>query len=48
VRNADQILVVDHGNIVERGTHEQLIALDGEYALLYHTQFAESGSAAGV
>jgi ATP-binding cassette subfamily B protein len=48
VRNADQILVVDHGNIVERGTHEELIALDGEYALLYHTQFAESGSAAGV
>jgi ATP-binding cassette subfamily B protein len=48
VRNADQILVVDHGNIVERGTHEELIALDGEYALLYHTQFAETGSAAGV
>ncbi|WP_232828060.1 ABC transporter ATP-binding protein [Kribbella monticola] len=48
VRNADQILVVDHGNIVERGTHEELLALDGEYALLYHTQFAESGSAAGV
>ncbi len=48
VRNADQILVVDHGNIVERGTHEELLALDGEYADLYHTQFAESGSAAGV
>ncbi|MDX6263297.1 MAG: ATP-binding cassette, subfamily bacterial [Kribbellaceae bacterium] len=48
VRNADQILVVDHGNIVERGTHEQLLALDGEYSVLYRTQFAESGSAAGV
>jgi ATP-binding cassette subfamily B protein len=48
VRNADQILVVDHGNIVERGTHEELLALDGEYADLYRTQFAESGSAAGV
>jgi ATP-binding cassette subfamily B protein len=48
VRNADQILVVDHGNIVERGTHEELLALDGEYALLYRTQFAETGSAAGV
>jgi ATP-binding cassette subfamily B protein len=48
VRNADQILVVDHGNIVERGTHEQLLAADGEYALLYHTQFTQSGSAAGV
>ena len=48
VRNADLILVVDHGNIVERGTHEQLLALDGEYADLYHTQFAQTGSAAGV
>lgn len=42
VRNADLILVVDHGNIVERGTHEQLLARNGEYADLYHTQFAES------
>jgi len=48
VRNADLILVVDHGNIVERGTHEQLLAQNGEYADLYHTQFTESGTAAGV
>jgi ATP-binding cassette subfamily B protein len=48
VRSADQILVVDHGNIVERGTHDQLLALGGEYADLYHTQFKESGTAAGV
>ena len=48
VRNADLILVVDHGNIVERGTHEQLLAAGGEYADLYHTQFNESGTAAGV
>ncbi|WP_202872493.1 ABC transporter ATP-binding protein [Kribbella soli] len=52
VRNADLILVVDHGNIVERGTHEQLLAAGGEYADLYHTQFADSdhisGTAAGV
>ncbi|TWD84366.1 ATP-binding cassette subfamily B protein [Kribbella amoyensis] len=45
VRNADQILVVDHGNIVERGTHEQLLALNGEYAVLYRTQFAHTNGA---
>jgi ATP-binding cassette, subfamily B, bacterial len=48
VRNADLILVVDRGNIVERGTHEELLARGGEYADLYHTQFSESGTAAGV
>jgi ATP-binding cassette subfamily B protein len=40
VRNADQILVVDDGGIVERGTHDELLALNGEYADLYRTQFA--------
>ncbi|MBB5835093.1 ABC transporter ATP-binding protein [Kribbella italica] len=45
VRNADQILVVDEGTIVERGTHEQLLALNGEYADLYRTQFAETPAA---
>ncbi|MEU8221676.1 ABC transporter ATP-binding protein [Kribbella sp. NPDC048915] len=48
VRNADQILVVDRGNIVERGTHDQLLAAGGEYAELYQTQFRESDTAAGV
>src|SRR5437764_11827646 len=39
VRDADQILVVDDGRIVERGTHEQLLAAGGVYADLYRTQF---------
>ncbi|WP_078616616.1 ABC transporter ATP-binding protein [Streptomyces sp. 351MFTsu5.1] len=40
VRAADQILVVEDGHIVERGTHETLLTLDGRYAELYRTQFA--------
>ncbi len=40
VRDADQILVVDAGRIVERGTHQQLLDADGLYAGLYRTQFA--------
>jgi ATP-binding cassette subfamily B protein len=39
VRNADEILVVDDGQIVERGTHLELLDLDGTYAELYRTQF---------
>ena len=40
IREADQILVVDAGRIIERGTHEELLAAGGLYADLYHTQFA--------
>jgi ATP-binding cassette, subfamily B, bacterial len=40
VRNADQILVVNDGRIVEHGTHEDLLASGGLYADLYRTQFA--------
>jgi ATP-binding cassette subfamily B protein len=40
VRAADQILVLDQGEIVERGTHEELVARSGLYADLYRTQFA--------
>ena len=41
VRDADQLLVVDSGRIVERGTHRELLAAGGLYTLLYHTQFAD-------
>jgi ABC-type multidrug transport system fused ATPase/permease subunit len=40
VRAADQILVVDGGQIAERGTHDELLAAGGVYAGLYQTQFA--------
>jgi len=40
VREADQILVVDGGRIIEHGTHTELLAAGGLYADLYHTQFA--------
>ncbi|MFD6023810.1 ABC transporter ATP-binding protein [Streptomyces griseoluteus] len=43
VRAADQILVVEAGRIVERGTHDQLLAAGGRYAELYRTQFAGKG-----
>jgi ATP-binding cassette subfamily B protein len=40
VREADQILVIDAGQVRERGRHEDLLAAGGLYAELYHTQFA--------
>jgi ATP-binding cassette subfamily B protein len=40
IREADQILVVDDGRVVERGRHEELLDQGGLYAELYHTQFA--------
>ena len=44
VRDADQILVVDEGRIVERGTHEELLRANGVYAELYRTQFRARGN----
>jgi ATP-binding cassette, subfamily B, bacterial len=46
VREADELLVVDQGRIVERGTHASLLAANGLYAELYRTQFAEQEDAA--
>ena len=40
IRDADHILVLDHGDIVEQGSHEELLARDGFYAKLYNSQFA--------
>ena len=40
IRNADLILVVDNGNIIEQGTHEELLRKNGTYQKLYHSQFA--------
>ena len=39
IQRADQILVLDHGHIVERGRHAELLARDGIYRRLYHLQF---------
>ena len=41
IRNADLILVIQHGDIVEQGTHESLLAKKGVYEQLYNSQFAD-------
>ncbi len=39
IRDADMILVMNHGDVIERGTHEELLAAGGFYADLYNSQF---------
>ena len=41
IRNASQILVMKDGNIIEQGTHEELLEKDGFYSNLYNSQFVE-------
>jgi ATP-binding cassette subfamily B protein len=48
IREADQILVIDDGRIVERGRHDELFASGGLYAELYRTQFERQADLPGL
>jgi ATP-binding cassette subfamily B protein len=40
-RNADRIIILDHGTIIQQGTHNQLVSADGYYKELYLKQLSE-------
>ena len=45
VQNADMIVVMDQGRILEKGTHQELLAKSGAYAALYQMQFRDEAPA---
>jgi len=47
IRDADLILVMNHGTVIEKGTHEELLSVDGFYADLYNSQFTFNQKNAG-
>jgi ATP-binding cassette, subfamily B, multidrug efflux pump len=47
IQHADRILVMHHGQVVESGTHAQLVSSGGLYSRLYELQFAASGPVSG-
>jgi ABC-type multidrug transport system fused ATPase/permease subunit len=44
IRHAEEIIVLDKGEIIERGTHAQLLEKDGAYRMLYEMQFADNAA----